>query len=316
MNKIKILISDKISVQGIDILKDKFSVDIITGLSEEELVSSIPKYNALIVRSETQVTAKVIKAANNLKVIGRAGVGVDNIDMQAATSKGISVVNTPNANTSSTAELTLALLLDVARKVSLSHISLQSGEWNRSAFLGTELNGKTLGVIGLGKIGKRVASYANCLGMKVLACDPYISEEEMQKESISFQTIDELLSNSDFITIHVPKTEDTIGLINAENITKMKDGVCLVNCSRGGIVEEEDLKHAVESGKIAIAATDVYSEEPVNGTNPLIGVKNIITTPHIGAATKDAKINVSIEVATQVSLILEGKEASSIVNNI
>lgn len=304
MKQAKILICDKLSQEGISILTKQYQVDIKTGLNENEIISIVGEYDAMIVRSETTVTAKIIEATRNMKVIGRAGVGLDNIDVVAANKKGIIVVNSPDGNTVSASEHAFGMILAVSRNIPFAHNSLQKGEWERPKFVGTELKGKTLGIVGFGKIGRRVATYAKVFGMKVLACDPFIKKESIDLKEITLLSLKEVLVNSDFVTLHIPKNKETEGMFNKEVFSLMKDGVYFINCSRGGIVEEKDLKEAVESGKIRVAAVDVFSEEPISKNNPLLGVSNIITTPHIGAATKEAKENVAIDIAEQVSKIL------------
>ncbi len=311
MLKAKILVSDKISEAGLSILNKKYQVDVRIGLSEEEMIATIADYDALIVRSETQVTKKIIDATRNMKIIGRAGVGVDNIDVSAATKKGIIVVNSPDGNTVATAEHTLAMILAVSRNIPFAHNSLQSGHWDRPAFIGTELMGKTLGIIGLGKIGRRVAMLAQAIGMKVIAYDLFMDKGLEEQNGVKLFSLKKVLSQSDFLTLHIPKTKDTEGLFNKEIFDRMKDGVFFINCSRGGIVIEKDLKEAVISGKVKAAAVDVFVEEPADKSNPLIGVPNIITTPHLGAATKEAKSKVAIDVAEQVDIVLSGGRAKS-----
>jgi D-3-phosphoglycerate dehydrogenase len=309
----KVLVADKLSNKGIEILQG-FQVDVKTGLSEDELVAIIGDYDAMLVRSETKVTAKILQAAKKLQIIGRAGVGVDNIDIPAATKKGVIVCNSPEGNTIAAAEQTFALLMSMARNIPQAHASLQKGEWNRSLFTGIELAGKTLGVIGLGKIGKRVIRYAQGVGMDILGYDPYVSEEQAQQLGIKLMGLDDVLSKSDFITFHIPKTKETQHMIDKNKIASMKDGVYIVNCARGGIIVEADLRDALGSGKVKAAAIDVFEFEPIQEGNPLIGAKNIITTPHLGASTAEAQENVAIDVAQQVVSVLNGGEASAAVN--
>ncbi|MDD5455595.1 MAG: hydroxyacid dehydrogenase [Candidatus Margulisbacteria bacterium] len=316
MAKKKILVSDKLSSKGIDLIKDQFEVDVKPGLSEDELTAIINNYEALLVRSETKVTARILAAANNLKIIGRAGVGVDNIDIPAATKKGIIVVNSPEGNTIAAAEHSLALLLGITRNIPFAHNSMQKGEWKRGEFTGVELFGKKLGVIGLGKIGRRVVSYAQCMGMQIMGFDPYINEEYLKQLGIKIYPLDEVLSQADYITFHIPKTKETQHMIDKKKFRIMKKGVYIINCARGGIIVEQDLKEAVESGIVKGAAVDVYEEEPIKPDNVLLGVKNIITTPHIGAATEEAKENVAIDVVEQVRDVLNGGEARSAVNTL
>jgi len=300
MSKQRILISDKLPSESLKILSKTFDVDFKPGLSETEIIQIIGDYDALLVRSATIVSSKILEAAKNLKIVGRAGVGLDNIDLASAKINGITVVNSPGGNTVSTAEHTMALILSLARNIPYAHNSIQKKEWDRSRFLGLELSGKTLGIIGYGKIGKQVAKYAKVFGLNVIVNDPLISEDTLETEDIDMANINDLLEQSDIITLHVPKTPETDGFIDNSKIKKMKDGVLLINCARGGIINEKDLKEAVLTGKVAGAAIDVFSEEPINKKNPLIGVDRIITTPHIGAATNEAKLNVAIDVAMQV----------------
>ncbi len=314
MLKAKILVSDILSDEGLSILKEKHTVDVRAGLSEEELISIVSDYDAMIVRSETIVTARIINATNNMKIIGRAGVGVDNIDVKAAHEKGIIVVNAPDGNTVAAAEYTLGMLLAVSRNIPFAHNSLQSGLWDRPAFIGTELSGKILGVIGLGKIGRRVSMYAKAMGMKVIGYDLLINEDISEMEGITLLSFNDVLANADFLTLHIPKNIDTEGLFDKSKFDIMKDGVFFVNCSRGGIVVEKDLKKAVESGKVKVAAVDVFLEEPAGKNSILMGVPNIITTPHLGAATYEAKINVAVDVAEQICEVLAGGQAKSAVN--
>ncbi|OGI06990.1 MAG: hypothetical protein A2Y40_06880 [Candidatus Margulisbacteria bacterium GWF2_35_9] len=314
MNKLKILISDKISEKGIDIIRTLFQVDIKPGLTETELIDIIKNYDALIVRSETNVTSNIIHVANRLKIIGRAGVGVDNIDVGAATKKGIIVVNSPEGNTIAAAEHSFAMMLAITRNIPNAHNSIQKGEWNRGLFTGIELYGKTLGVVGLGKIGQRVSKYALGMGMNVIGYDPYINSGLSTKVGINTIKLDELLRNADIITFHIPLTNETTNLIDKKKFNIMKTGVFIVNCARGGIIVEKDLRDAVVNGKVSGAAVDVFSNEPIKKDNVLLGLDRIITTPHIGAATKEAKINVAIDVAEQVRDVLLGGVARSAVN--
>ncbi len=309
----KILVSDKLDESGLVKLRNQFIVDIKTGLSEDELVKIIPEYHGLLIRSQTTVTARIIDAANQLKIIGRAGVGVDNVDLDAATRKGIIVVNSPEGNTIAAAEHSFALLLALARKIPFAHMSLGSHEWDRNRFTGVELYNKILGVVGLGKIGQRVASYGKAFGMKVVGFDPFVSHEFAEKMEIELLGFEDLLKCCDFLTLHVPKTKDTTKMINSENLSIMKKTCRIVNCARGGVIDEMALKIALESCLIAGAAVDVFDKEPA-ADSLLIGTKNLILTPHLGAATEEAQINVAIDVADQVFEVLNGREASSAVN--
>jgi len=310
----KVLVSDPIAKEGIELLQKHFDVDVKTGLEKSQLIEIIGGYDALAVRSETKVTADVLEAASNLKIIGRAGVGVDNIDVPAATQKGILVVNSPAGNTIAAAELTMALILSLARNIPQGHNSLRSGEWKRSKFVGNELYGKTLGVLGLGKIGTAVAKRAQSFEMEIVGCDPFVSEDYAKKLGIELVDFDTLLKRSDYITLHVPATKDTKGSFGPKEFAKMKDGVRIVNVARGGIVDEAALAKAVEDGKVAGIAFDVYESEPPPAENPLLKLDKAITTPHLGASTEEAQINVAIDVAEQIVDVLSGKPARSAVN--
>ncbi len=296
----KVLVSDNISPKGRDILKKAgFKVDVKTGLPPEKLKKEIGKYDALIIRSATKVTAGIINAAKNLKVIGRAGSGLDNVDKVAATKHGIVVMNTPGGNTITTAEHTLALLLSMARQVPQATDSMKHGKWEKKKFMGVELYNKTLGIIGIGNIGSHVARTAQGMGMHILTYDPYLSEEKAKSLGVKVVELDELIKEADFITLHVPLTNETKNMINAENIAKMKKGVRIINASRGGVVDEDALYRALKSGKVASAALDVYEKEPPEGS-PLLELNNLVCTPHLGAATEDAQENVAIAVANQI----------------
>lgn len=312
----KVLITDKINEIASKIIEKVATVDNLPTMSEEELIKIIPEYDALMVRSQTKVTAKIIEAGKNLKIIGRAGVGVDNIDIDTATQKGVIVVNSPDGNTMAAAEHTIALMLAMARNIAPAATSTKSGKWDRAKFTGCELYKKTLGIIGLGKIGSHVAEVAKALGMKLAVYDPYTSEEVVKKMGGEYvATLEEFWAKPDFITVHVPKTKETVNLINKDTIAKMKDGVRLVNCARGGIINEADLKVALDEGKVSAAAIDVYENEPNIDTCPLIDTKgNVVLTPHLGASTKEAQLNVAVDVAEQIKEVLSGGSASSAVN--
>ncbi len=297
----KVLVSDSISQQGIDILtKAGLEVDVKTGLSPDELKAIIGEYHGLIIRSATRVTADVIDAATNLRVIGRAGSGLDNVDKAAATKKGIVVMNTPGGNTITTAEHTIALMFSLARQIPQAVASMREGKWDKKRFMGVELYNKTLGIIGIGNIGKQVAKRAIGLGMNVIGYDPYLSEENAREIGVKKVELPELFRNSDFITIHTPLTAETKNLINSKTIGIMKDGVRIINCARGGIVNEADLYEAIKSGKVAGAALDVFEKEPP-GDNPLLKLDNVLCTPHLGASTKEAQENVALAIAEQVA---------------
>jgi D-3-phosphoglycerate dehydrogenase / 2-oxoglutarate reductase len=311
----KVLASDKLAESGLKKLRDAgFDVDMKTGLSEDELVKIIPEYDALVVRSETKVTPKIIEAGKKLKIIARAGVGVDNVDLPSATKKGIIVVNSPEGNTIAAAEHTWAMLLAMSRNIPQAQASLKAGKWERSKFTGVEVYGKTLGVLGLGKIGSHVANYAIAFGMKVVAYDPFVSKEYADKIGVEIKDLDSVIKEADYITLHLPKNKDTSNLINSEKIKTMKDGVRIVNCARGGIINEIDLADALKSKKVAAAAIDVFEKEPPEPTNPLLSLDNAVTVPHLGAATVEAQVNVAIDVVEQIIEVLNGGTARAAVN--
>ncbi|MEW6115899.1 MAG: phosphoglycerate dehydrogenase [Nitrospirota bacterium] len=296
----KVLVSDNISSKGVEILRNAgLEVDVKTGLKPDELKSIIGEYHALVVRSATKATADIIEAAKNLKVIGRAGSGLDNVDKAAASKRGIVVMNTPGGNTVTTAEHTIAMIFAVARKIPQANASMTKGLWEKKKFMGTELFQKTLGIVGLGNIGGEVARRAQCLGMNVIAYDPFLSEEKAAEMGIEKMEVAELIKRADFITIHTPLTNETKNLINKDTIKTMKDGVYIVNCARGGIINEKDLFDALESGKVAGAALDVFEKEPPEN-NPLVGHDKVVCTPHLGASTQEAQENVALAVAEQI----------------
>lgn len=268
--------------------------------SESELLPLVSDMNALVVRSETKVTRKVIEAASKLRVVGRAGVGVDNVDVEAATQRGIVVMNTPGGNTISTAELTFSMLMALARRIPQAHMSMKAGEWNRKAFQGMELYGKTLGIVGLGRIGTEVARRAQAFGMEVLAYDPYLAPSKAKNLQVEVAELNQIYARSDFITVHMPLTEETRGMLNADAFAKMKHGVRVLNCARGGIIKEADLITAIQSGQVAGAALDVYETEPPPADHPLRALPQVIMTPHLGASTSEAQDNVGIEVAEAI----------------
>lgn len=309
MDKMKILISDKLAEEGVIILKegDVFDVDCKYDLKPDGLKAIIGQYDALIVRSGTQVTEEIIVAATRLKVVGRAGVGLDNVDLKAATKKGIIAMNTPGGNTTSTAEHAFSLIMALARNIPQAHASMKAGKWERNKFQGVELYGKTLGVIGLGRIGSTVARFAQGFGMVIKAYDPFLSTEMAAKRGIAMSPLEDIFKNADFITIHVPKTDETKGMIGDKEIALMKKSVRLVNCARGGIIDEAALVRALESKRIAGAALDVFDEEPPAADNPFAKLDNCVLTPHLGASTAEAQVNVAIEVAHSVRDALLGK---------
>ncbi|XLQ11788.1 MAG: phosphoglycerate dehydrogenase [cyanobacterium endosymbiont of Epithemia adnata isolate EadnSB Bon19] len=309
----KVLVSDTIDTAGIDILSQVAQVDIKTGLSPEELVRIIPEYNALMLRSGTQVTQAIIEAGIQLKIIGRAGVGVDNIDVKAATRQGIVVVNSPEGNTIAAAEHALAMMLSLSRHIPEANRSVKAKKWDRKRFIGAEVYKKTLGVVGLGKIGSHVANVAKSMGMKLLAFDPFISKERADQLGCTLVDLDLLFAESDYITLHIPKTSETAHLISTEALNKMKSTARLINCARGGIIDEPALVEAIANKKIAGAALDVFEEEPL-GESELRKFDNVLLTPHLGASTAEAQVNVSIDVAEQIRDVLLGLPARSAVN--
>ncbi len=296
----KILVSDKLSDQGVKILKDGgFEVDVKTGLSPEELKGIIGQYDGLVVRSATKATADIISAANNLKVIGRAGAGVDNIDSEAASKRGIVVMNTPGGNTVTTAEHAIAMMMALTRHIPQADASMKKEKWDKKSFSGREVYNKTIGVIGLGKVGSVVASLAQGLKMNVIAYDPFISKEVAEQRGIELAELDEIYKRADYITVHTPGSKETKGLIGKAAFDKMKKGVMVINCARGGIVEEQALIEALDSGKVAGAAIDVFVKEPPEDWT-VIKHPKIICTPHLGASTEEAQENVALAIADQI----------------
>ena len=297
----KVLVSDNISSKGVDILKKAgLDVDVRTGMKPEELKAGIGEYSGLVIRSATKVTSEIIDAATNLKVIGRAGSGLDNVDKAAASKKGIVVMNTPGGNTVTTAEHSIAMLFAVSRLIPQATASMKAGKWEKKKFMGVELYHKTLGVVGLGNIGGQVARKALGLEMNVIAYDPFLSEETAKASGIRKVSLDELFRQADFITVHTPLTPETKGVINAKTIATMKDGVRIINCARGGIINEQDLYEALKRGKVAGAALDVFEKEPPTD-NPLLSLENVVCTPHLGASTEEAQENVALAVAEQIA---------------
>ncbi|MCC7104256.1 MAG: phosphoglycerate dehydrogenase, partial [Chloroflexi bacterium] len=309
----RILVADPIAPDGVELLRKSFDVTVRTGMRPDELLATIPSCAALVVRSETRVTAEVIRAASALQVIGRAGVGVDNIDVNAATAKGVVVVNAPTGNNIAAAEHAIAMMLSLARHIPQANASLKSGEWKRSKFVGVELRNKTLGVLGLGKIGSEVVRRALGLEMRVIAFDPFVSPERAQALGVELRTLEEVLAQSDFVSVHTPLTEQTRALVGPAEIELMKRSARLINCARGGIIDEQALYAAVESERIAGAAIDVFSIEPATD-NPLVRSDRIIVTPHLGASTEEAQVNVAVDVAEQIIDVLEGRPARYAVN--
>ncbi|MEO6153560.1 MAG: phosphoglycerate dehydrogenase [Croceibacterium sp.] len=301
MTKPRVLISDKMDPKAEQIFRERgCEVDVITGQSPDELKAIIGQYDGLAIRSATKVTREIIDAATNLKVIGRAGIGVDNIDIPAASVKGIVVMNTPFGNSITTAEHAIALMFALARQLPEADASTQAGKWEKNRFMGVEVTGKTLGLIGAGNIGSIVASRALGLRMKVVAYDPFLSAERAVEMGVEKADLDTLLGKADFITLHTPLTDQTRNILSAENLAKTKPGVRIVNCARGGLIDEAALKQGLDSGHIAGAALDVFVKEPAT-ESPLFGTPNFISTPHLGASTDEAQVNVAIQVAEQLS---------------
>jgi len=311
---LKVLITDGMAKDGLEILEaaTELDIDVRKGLSKEEFLEIVGEYHAVIVRSASTVTAEIIDAATNLKAIGRAGIGVDNVDVEAATKKGIVVMNTPEANAITTAEHTITLMLSLARRIPEAHASLKAGKWERSKFKGIEIYGKTLGCIGLGNIGKLVAERAIGLKMNVIAYDPFLTREAADKLGVELITLDELLKRADVITIHTPLTAETKDLINKNSFENTKPGLIIINCARGGVINEQDVTDAVKSGKIAGAAFDVYTSEPPADDNPILSIdENIVITPHLGASTAEAQTKVGLAIAQQIVDFL----VNGVVNN-
>ena len=299
----KVLISDSLSDAAVQIFKDRgIEVDFQPNLGKDKdkLAEVIGKYDGLAIRSATKVTEKILAAAENLKVVGRAGIGTDNIDKDAASKKGVIVMNTPFGNMITTAEHAIAMMFAVARQIPEASASTHAGKWEKSKFMGVELTGKTLGVIGAGNIGGIVCDRARGLKMKVVAYDPYLSNKKADRMGVEKVELDELLARADFITLHVPYTESTANILSKENIAKTKKGVRIINCARGGLVDEEALAEALKSGHVAGAAFDVFKEEPAT-ENPLFNLPNVVCTPHLGAATTEAQENVALQVAEQMA---------------
>jgi len=320
---IKILITDRIAQEGIDLLRFQLpeaQIDERPGLKPDELKAIIGDYHALIVRSETQVTSDVLAAATNLKIVGRAGVGVDNIDTEAATRQGIIVVNSPTGNIIAAAEHTIAMLMSLARHIPAAAASIKAGKWEKSRFLGVEVRNKVLGVIGLGKVGMAVARRAQGLEMQIIAFDPFVSPEQARKAGVTMMSIEEVLQQADFVTLHTSLTggpQGTRGLIGERELWLMKPGARLINCARGGLIEEEPLLKALNENHLAGAALDVFSQEPIRDhavLNKLVAHEHVITTPHLGASTEEAQVGVATDVAEQVVSVLRGGFPRAAVN--
>ena len=310
----RVLVAEKIAATGVDLLKERFDVEVGTDWTREELLDRIGSFHGILIRSATQLDAEVIDRADNLKVVGRAGVGVDNVDVQAASKKGIIVANAPEANTVAAAEHTVALILALARNIPQAHASLTSGKWERSKLGGTELDGKTLGVLGFGRIGQLVAIRARAFGMRVIAFDPFTAEGRYREIGAEkAESADDVLAAADFLTLHLPKTPETQGFINRENLAKTKDGVRIINVARGPLIVDEDLQAALDSGKVAGAALDVFTTEPITD-HPLFGYANVVVTPHLGASTAEAQDRAGFQTAEQVVAALTGGSVTTAVN--
>jgi D-3-phosphoglycerate dehydrogenase len=310
----RVLVAEKIADTGVDMLRERFDVDLGTDWSREQLLEKIGNYHGILIRSATKLDAEVIERADNLRVVGRAGVGVDNVDVAAASKRGIIVANAPEANTVAAAEHTVALMLALARNIPQAHASLTSGKWERSKFGGTEVEGKTLGVLGFGRIGQLVAIRARAFGMNVVAFDPFVSSERFKELGVEkAETPADVLAAGDFITLHLPKTPETQGFLNAETLAQCKDGVRIINVARGPLVVDADLQAALDSGKVAGAALDVFAKEPITD-HPLFGYPNVVVTPHLGASTAEAQDRAGVQTAEQVVLALTGGVVSTAVN--
>ncbi|MCJ7710299.1 MAG: phosphoglycerate dehydrogenase [Chloroflexi bacterium] len=309
----RILVVEPLAAEGLEIMRRRHEVDERLGLSPQEIAAILPGYDALVVRSQVKADAEMIAAGTRLVVIGRAGVGVDNVDLEAATRAGITVVNAPTGNTIAAAEHTLALMYGLARRTAAADASMRRGEWSRSKFTGVELRGKTLGIVGLGKIGQAIAKRAHAMEMTVIGSDPFVTPEQAVTLGVELVTFEELIGRADVITVHVPRTRGTTGLINAAAIDRMKPGVMLLNVARGGIMDEGDVADALRSGRIAAAGFDVFNTEPPTGS-PLLDAPNTLLTPHLGASTVEAQIAVAEEVAEQIIEVLDGRPARSAVN--
>jgi D-3-phosphoglycerate dehydrogenase len=317
MNKPKVLVADPVSERGVAELAEGGLLDVTvkTGLKEEQLLEIIGEFSGLVVRSQTKVNARVIEAATNLKVVGRAGVGVDNVDVDAATKRGIIVMNTPGGNTISTAEHAFSLMVSIARKIPAADASMKAGKWDRKSFEGVELYSKTLAILGMGRIGTEVARRAMAFGMRVLAYDPYLSVSRARSLQVELvDSLDAIVPQADFITMHMPLTPETKDMLDTRRLGLAKKGVRIVNCARGGLVNEAALAEALKSGQVAAAALDVFEVEPLPADSPLRGAPNLVLTPHLGASTAEAQESVGIEVAQQIRAALLSGEVSNAVN--
>lgn len=314
-SRFRVLVAEKISPEGVEKLKESFEVDAYDRMERDDLLARVGEYDGLVVRSGTRVDAEVIAKADNLKVIGRAGIGVDNIDLDAATKKGIMVANVPESNIISAAEHTMAMLMAIARKIPAACASLSAGEWKRSSYQGVELFGKTLGIIGIGRIGALVAERASGFGMTLIGYDPFISPQKARQLGVEIkQSVEEVLEEADFITLHVPRTKDTHHMLGAPQFDMLKKGARIINVARGGIIDEEALARAIVEGKVAGAAIDVFEKEPPGVDNPLCGLEGVVVTPHLGASTSEAQYKAGVAIADQVIAGLTGGFVSGAVN--
>ncbi|MBU0485013.1 MAG: phosphoglycerate dehydrogenase [Proteobacteria bacterium] len=312
----KVLISDNLAPVGAQILKDAgLEVDIITGLAPEELKKIIPEYDGLVIRSATKVTAEIIEAARKLKVVGRAGIGLDNVDIPAASNRGIIVMNAPDGNATTAAEHALSMMMSLTRNIPQATASMKEGKWEKKKFSGREVTGKTLGIIGIGRIGSILADRAQGLHMKVIAFDPHMPKDLVDKLGVELVSVEELCKRSDYISIHVPFTKETKHIVSTAEFKAMKKGAMLIDCARGGVVDEEALYEALKNGEISGAALDVFANEPTTKENcPLLGLDNFICTPHLGASTSEAQENVAVAIAEQMSAYLLNKTVTNAVN--
>ncbi len=309
----KVLVADPIDKAGVEALKAEVEVDVKTGLKQDDLIKIVGEYDGMIVRSETRVTAEVIKAAKNIQVVGRAGVGLDNIDIDEATRNGVVVVNAPTSNTISAAEHSFAMMMALARHIPQANNKLKSGVWQRKDYMGTELKDKTLGIVGLGNVGSEVARRAQAFDMRTIGYDPFITAEFVKQLGIELVSLDDLLGQADFITLHVPLTPETKNLIGPAHIGKLKPNVRIINCARGGLIDEKALVEAIEAGRIAGAAIDVFENEPVT-ESILFSQDKVIVTPHLGASTLEAQAGVALDIAEQILCVLKGRPARYTVN--
>jgi D-3-phosphoglycerate dehydrogenase len=312
----RILVSDKLGKAGLEMLEQApdAAYDMRTDLSKEELLAIIPEYDGLIIRSGTKVDADVLASGRQLKVVGRAGIGVDNVDVADATNRGVVVMNTPGSNSVATAEHTMALLLAISRHIVPAHNSLAAVEWKRSKFAGVELSGKVLGVVGFGRVGRLVAERAIAFGMTVLAHDPIVKADEAAKLGVALVSLDRVFSQADYLTLHAAVTPQTTKMISCPSIMRMKKGVIIINVARGKLIDELALAEALQNGHVKAAALDVFTSEPPPPDNPLIGLPNVLHTPHLGASTAEAQRNVATQVVGQVLDCLRGVETRNVVN--